>query len=95
MVKAQAFLNNLRNFNLRNRPLVTRNAFAYPHSVIELFEAKSNNVVKGCYLIGSLIDVFRNVSHALDDYHEKCYREALEILKKVHIDNVVSRVCPR
>ena len=36
-----------------------------------------------------------NVSHALDDYHEKSYREGLEILKKLNIDIVVSSVYPR
>ena len=66
----------MTNFNLRITALLTRNPFPYAHSVTELLKAKSNDVVKGCYSIGSLIDLFRNVSHALDDCHEKSYREA-------------------
>ena len=95
MAKAQALLHNVTNFNLKITPLLTRNTFAYAHSIRELLQAKSNDVVKGYYIIGPFIDLFRNVSHALDDYHEKCYRETSGILVKLNIDNVLPRVCPR
>ena len=52
--------------------------FYYTHSVTELFQHKSNDIVKGFDLISSLTDLFANVTHDIDDYHEKWYKEALE-----------------
>ena len=45
--------------------------FDYTHSVTELLQAKSNDIVKRFDLTGSLIDLFANVRHDVDDYYEK------------------------
>ena len=48
---------------------MTRKVFDYTDSVTELFQAKSSDIVKGFDVISSLIDLFANVGHDIDDYH--------------------------
>ena len=76
---------------------MTRKSFDYTHSVTELLQAKSNNIVKGFDLIDSLIALFANVRHDIDDYHKKCFKETLELAKIINIIiyNVVPRVCSK
>ena len=67
MAKAQAPLNHVTNFNFIVTLVVTRKVFHYTHSITELPQAKSNDIVKGFDLIGSLIDILANVRHYIDD----------------------------
>ena len=82
VAKAQVLLNHVTNFNFIVTLVVTRKVFEYTHSVTELIQAKLNDIVKGFDLTGSLIDLFVDVTHDIDDYHEKWYKEALELSKK-------------
>ena len=41
--------------------------FDNTHSVTELLQAKSNDIVKGFDVISSLIDLFANVTHDVND----------------------------
>ena len=95
VAKAQVLLNHVTNLNFIVTLVVTRKAFDYTHSVAELLQAKSNDIVKGFDLIGSLIDLFVNVRHDIDNYHEKWYKEALELAKILNIVEVVPRVCSK
>ena len=56
VAKAQVLLNHVTNFNFIVTLVVTRKVFDYTHSVTELLQAKSNDIVKGFDLIGSLIN---------------------------------------
>ena len=95
VAKAQVLLNHVTNFNFIVTLVVTRKVFDYTHSVTELLQAKSNDIVKGFDLIGSLIDLFVNVRHDIDNYHGKWYKEALELAKILNIVEVVPRVCSK
>ena len=95
VAKAQVLLNHVTNFNFIVTLVVTRKVFDYTHSVTELLQAKSNDIVKGFDLIGSLIDLFANVRHDTDNYHEKWCKEALELAKILNIVEVVPRVCSK
>ena len=59
VAKAQVLLNHVTNFNFIVTLVVTRKVFDYTHSVTELLQAKSNDIVKGFDLIGSLIDLLQ------------------------------------
>ena len=52
---AQVLLNHVTNFNFIVTLVVTKKVFNYRHPVTELLQAKSNDIVKGFYLIGSLL----------------------------------------
>ena len=95
VAKARVLLNHVTNFYFIVTLIVTRNVFDYTHSVTELLQAKSNDIVKGFDLIGSLIDLFVNVRHDIDNYHGKWYKEALELAKILNIVEVVPRVCSK
>ena len=71
VAKARVLLNHITNFYFIVTLIVTRNVFDYTHSVTELLQAKSNDIVKRFDLTGSLIDLFANVRHDVDDYYEK------------------------
>ena len=62
VAKLQIHLNHVTNFNFIVTLVVTRKVFDYTRSVTELLQAKSNDIVKGFDLIGSLIDLFANVT---------------------------------
>ena len=47
VAKAQVLLNHVTNFNFIVTLVVTRKVFDYTHSVTELLQAKSNDIVKG------------------------------------------------
>ena len=95
VAKAQVLLNHVTNFNFIVTLVVTRKVFDYTRSVTELLQAKSNDIVKGFDLIGSLIDLFANVRHDTDNYHEKWCKEALELAKILNIVEVIPRVCSK
>ena len=61
-------------------------------SVTEFRQAKSNDIVKG---FDWLINLFANVRHDIDEYHDKWYKKTLELAKKLIIVEVVARVCSR
>ena len=69
MAKAQVLLNHVTNFNFIVTLVVTRKVFDYTHSITELLQAKSSDIVKGFDLIDSSIDLFANVRHDIDNYH--------------------------
>ena len=64
----------------------------HTHFLTELLQAKSNDIGKRFDLIGSLIDLLTNGRHAIDEYHGKLYKQALELAKIRDIDEVVPRV---
>ena len=61
----------------------------------EIIQAKSNDIIKGFDLIGSLINFFANVRHNIHNYHEKWYKEALELAKVIIMVEVIPRVSSR
>ena len=69
VAKALVLLDYVINFDFIVTLVVTRKVFDYTHSVTELLQAKSNDIVKGFDVISSLIDLFANVRHDIDDYH--------------------------
>ena len=95
VAKSQVPVNHVTNFNFIVTFVVTRKVFDYTHSVAELVQAKSSVIFKGFDLISSLIDLFANVRHYCDDYHEKWYKEALELAKKLNIVEAVPWVGSR
>ena len=92
---AQVSLNHFTKFNFIVTLVVPRKLFNYAHSVTELLQAKSNEIVKGSDLIISLNDLFTNVRHDVDDYHKRWKKETLEIAKKVNVVDLVPKICLR
>ena len=72
-----------------------RKVFDYTHSVTELLQAKSNDIVIGCDLIASLIDVISNARINIDFLFEEQYKHGFELAQKVSIDEAKPRVCSK
>ena len=68
--RSHALLNHLSNFPFIVTLVITRKIFDFTHSVTELFQAKSNDVVVGFDVIASLIDVISNARVNIDFYLE-------------------------
>ena len=64
--RSQALLNHLSNFPFLVTLVVTRKIFDFTHSVTELLQAKSNDIVVGFDLIASLIDVISSARVNID-----------------------------
>ena len=64
--RSQALLNHLSNFPFIVTLVVTRKIFDFTHSVTELLQAKSNDIVVGFDLIASLIDVISSARVNID-----------------------------
>ena len=93
VAKAQILQNHVTNFNFIITLIVKRKVFYCTHSRTELLQAKSNDIVKG---FNWFINYFlANMRHDINDYHEKWYKEALELAKKLNIAEVAPRVSSR
>ena len=86
---AQALLNDLSNFPFIATLVVTSKIFDFSHSVIELLQAKSNDVVVVSDLIASLIDLISNAKVNIDFLFAEWYMHALELLQKVRVDETI------
>ena len=86
---AQALLNDLSNFPFIATLEVTSKIFDFSHSVIELLQAKSNDVVVVSDLIASLIDLISNAKVNIDFLFAEWYMHALELLQKVRVDETI------
>ena len=63
-------LTRISSFNFVVSLAITRKAFDFTHSVTALPQVKSNDVIHGFELIGSLIDLMSNIWVNLDKYHD-------------------------
>ena len=70
VARSQALLNHLFNFPFIVTLVVTRKIFDFTHSITELLQAKSNDIVVGFDLIASLTDVMFNARFNIDFYLE-------------------------
>ena len=69
--KVQALLTHISNFNFIVFVVMTRKVFDFTHSVTALLQAKSNDIINGFELIGSLIDLMSNIRVNIDKYHDE------------------------
>ena len=69
--KAQALLTHISNFNFIVSLVITRKVFDFTHSVTALVQAKSNDIINGFELIGSLIDLMSNIRINIEKYHDE------------------------
>ena len=60
-IKDQALLTHISSFNFIVSLVITRKIFDFTHSVTALFQAKSNDIINGFELTGSLIDLMSNI----------------------------------
>ena len=72
-IKAQALVTHIPNFNFNVSLVITRKVFDFTHSVTALLQAKSNDIINGLELIGSLIDLISNIRVNFDKYHDEWY----------------------
>ena len=93
--RSQALLNHLSNFAFIVTLVGTRKIFDFTHSVTELLQAKSNDIVVGFDLIASLIDVISNAGVHIDFLFGKWHKHALELAQKVSADETKPRVCSK
>lgn len=75
--------------------VVVRKVFDFTHSVTTLLQGESIDIVAGFDLITSLIDVFVNTRNNIDHLFEEWYSHALEIARKVGIEESKPRLCSR
>ena len=95
-IKAQALLlTHISNFNFIVSLVITRKIFDLTHSVTALLQAKSNDIVNGFELIGSLIDLMPNIRVNIDRYHDEWYSEACKLAQKINVNESVLRTCAR
>ena len=88
-------LNHLSNLAFIVTLVGTREIFDFTHSVTELLQAKSNDIVVGFDLIASLIDVISNARVNIDFLFGKWSKHALELAQKVSADETKPRVCSK
>ena len=93
--RSQVLLNRLSNSPFNVTLAVTRKLFDFTHSVTELLQAKSNDIVVGFDLIASLIDVISNARVNIDFLFGKWYKNALELAQKISVDKTKPRVCSK
>ena len=93
--RSQALLNHLSNVPFIVTLVVTRKMFYFTHSVTELLQVKSNDIVVGFDLIASLIDVISNAIVNIDLLFGEWYKHALELAQKVSVDEAKPRVCSK
>ena len=87
-IKAQALLTHISNFNFIVSLVITRKVFDFTHSVTALLQAKSNDIINGFELIGSLIDLMSNIRINIDKYHDEWYSETCKLARKLMLMNL-------
>ena len=70
-IKAHVLLTDISNFNFTVSLVITRKVFDFTHSVTALLQAKSNVIINGFELIGSLIGLMSNIRVNIDKYHDE------------------------
>ena len=70
-IKAQALLTHISNFSFIVSLVITRKVFDFTHLITALLQAKSNDIINGFELIGSLIDLMSNIRINIDKYHDE------------------------
>ena len=90
-IKAQALLTHILNFNFIVSLVITRKVFDFTHSVTALLQAKSNDIINGFELIGSLIDLMSNIRINIDKYHDEWYSEACKLAQKTNVNESVEK----
>ena len=63
------------------------------HSVTALFQVKSNGIINGFELIGSLINHMSNIRVNIDKYHDEWYPETCKLTQKTNVNESVPRTC--
>ena len=74
---------------------MTRKVFEFTHSVTALLQAKSNDIINGFELIGSLIDLMSNIRVNIDKYHDEWYSEAFKLTQEINTNESVLKNCAR
>ena len=92
-IKAQALLTHISNFNCIVSLVIRRKAFDFTHSVTALLQAKSNDIINGFELIGSLIDLMSNIRVNINKYHDEWYSEACKLAQKINVNESLPRTC--
>ena len=65
------------------------------HSVTALFQVKSNGIINGFELTGSLINHMSNIRVNIDKYHDEWYSETCKLAQKINVNESVPRTCAR
>ena len=93
--KVQALLTHISNFNFIVFVVMTRKVFDFTHSVTAFLQAKSNDIINGFELIGSLIDLMSNIRVNIDKYHDEWYSEAFKLTQEINTNESVPKNCAR
>ena len=65
--------------------------FDFTHSVTALLQAKSNDIINGFELIGSLVDRMSNIRVNIDRYHDEWYSQTCKLAQKINVNESVPR----
>ena len=64
-------------------------------SITALLQVKSNDIINGFELIGSLLDLTSNVRVNIDKYHDEWYSEDCKLAHKINVNKFLPRNCAR
>ena len=90
-INVQASLTHISNLNFIVSLVITRKVFDFIHSVTALLQPKSNDIINGFELIGSLIDLMSNIRVNIEKYHNEWYSEASKLAQKIKVNESVPR----
>ena len=94
-IKAQALPTHISNLNFIVSLVIITKVFDFTHSVTALLQAKSNDIINGFELIGSLKDLMSNIRINIDKYHDESYQQACKLGQKINVNESVPRSCVR
>ena len=90
-IKVQALLNHISTFNFIVSLVITRKVFNFTHSVTVLLQSKSNDIINGFELIGSLIDLMSDIRVNIHNDHDEWYSETCTLAQKINVNESVPR----
>ena len=86
-------LNHISTFNFIASLVIRRKVFNFTHSVTVLLQSKSNDIINGFELIGSLIDLISDIRVNIHNDHDEWYSETCTLAQKINVNESVPRTC--
>lgn len=82
---ALTYLTLISRFDFIVTLVITRRVLDLTLPVTQLLQGKTNDVMDGIHLINSLKDHITLMRNTIDDFHNSCYEEALDLAEKVDV----------
>ena len=93
--QALSFFNDISNFEFIVSLVITRNVLSLTHSVTTLLQDRSIDIMDNISHIDNLKNTVMNCRNKVNVYHDKWYKEALDLADKVGVEEKRKRVVKR